>query len=86
LSGPPVPRDPIAKKLTYREQEELGGLPARIEALEATQRALEASIAAPDFYKESADDIRQALARREAVHEELLQAYARWDELESRAR
>jgi len=91
LSGSPDsnrarPDPAIPKKLTYREREELHALPGRIEALEAEQRDLEAAIAGPHFYKESADAIRQALARREAVHEELLQALARWDELESRPR
>ncbi|PYR79951.1 MAG: ABC transporter ATP-binding protein [Acidobacteria bacterium] len=77
---------PTAKKLTYREREELDALPGRIEALEAEQRALEAAVASPDFYKEGADAITRTLARQEAVHEELLQALARWDELESRPR
>ncbi len=74
------------KKLTYREREELEQLPSKIHALEEEQRALAAKIAAPDFYKERADAIAQALARVEAVHDELLQAMARWDELESRPR
>jgi len=77
---------PTAKKLTYREREELDALPGRIEALEAELRALEAAVASPDFYKEGADAITRTLARQEAVHEELLQALARWDELESRPR
>jgi ATP-binding cassette subfamily F protein uup len=87
-SAPANPRtdEPTAKKLTYREREELHALPARIEAFETEQRDLEAAIAGPDFYKESAATIEAALARREAVHEELLQALARWDELESRPR
>jgi ATP-binding cassette subfamily F protein uup len=87
-SAPANPRthEPTAKKLTYREREELQTLPAQIEALETEQRDLEAAIAGPDFYKESAAAIKEALARREAVHEELLQALARWDELESRPR
>ena len=91
LSGPPDGNrsrsDPATpKKLTYREREELHALPARIEALETEQRDLEVAIAGPDFYKESAAAIEEALARREAVHEELLHALARWDELESRPR
>jgi ATP-binding cassette subfamily F protein uup len=87
-SAPANPRtdEPTAKKLTYREREELHALPARIEALEKEQRDLEAAIAGPHFYKESAAAIEEALARREAVHEELLHALARWDELESRPR
>ena len=87
-SAPANPRthEPTAKKLTYREREELHALPAQIEALETEQRDLEAAIAGPDFYKESATAIKEALARREEVHEELLHALARWDELESRPR
>ncbi len=81
LSDPATP-----KKLTYREREELEELPARIEALEQEQRTLAAKIAGPDFYKEPADAIKQALERVESVHDELLQAMARWDELESRPR
>jgi ATP-binding cassette subfamily F protein uup len=87
-SPPANPRtsEPAAKKLTYREREELEELPARIEALEQEQRTLAAKIAGPAFYKEPADAIKQALERVERVHDALLQAMARWDELESRPR
>ncbi|HEY3158138.1 MAG TPA: ATP-binding cassette domain-containing protein [Vicinamibacterales bacterium] len=81
LSDPATP-----KKLTYREREELEQLPSKIHALEQEQRTLAAKIAGPDFYKESPDAIQQALERVESVHDELLQAMARWDELESRPR
>jgi ATP-binding cassette subfamily F protein uup len=81
LSDPATP-----KKLTYREREELEQLPSKIHALEEEQRALAARIAAPDFYKEPADAIAQALERVDAIHDELLEALARWDELESRPR
>jgi len=81
LSDPATP-----KKLTYREREELEQLPSKIHALEEEQRALAARIAAPDFYKEPADAIARALERVDAIHDELLEALARWDELESRPR
>jgi ATP-binding cassette subfamily F protein uup len=81
LSDPATP-----KKLTYREREELEQLPSKIHAMEEEQRALAARIAAPDFYKEPADAIAQALERVDAIHDELLEALARWDELESRPR
>jgi len=76
--------EPAAKKLTYREREELQQLPSKIEALEEEQRALTAKIASPDFYKEPASAIAQALERADAIHDELLEALARWDELDSR--
>src|SRR5207249_1909131 len=51
------------RKLSYNEQRELEALPARIEALEGEQRALNDRIAGPDFYKEAPGAIREALAR-----------------------
>jgi ATP-binding cassette subfamily F protein uup len=74
-----------AQKLSYKEQRELEGLPARIEALEAEQRALHERTGGAEFYKESPDAIRSALARVDAIEAELVDAYARWHELESRS-
>jgi ATP-binding cassette subfamily F protein uup len=73
-----------SQKLSYKEQRELEGLPARIEALEAEQRALHERTGGAEFYRESPDAIREALARVEAIEAELVDAYARWHELESR--
>ena len=73
------------RKLGYKEARELEALPARIEALEAEQSALNARIAGPDFYKEAPDAIRAALARVEDIGRELLEAYSRWEALEGRA-
>jgi ATP-binding cassette subfamily F protein uup len=72
------------QKLSYKEQRELEGLPGRIEALEAEQRTLHERTGGAEFYKESPDAIREALARVEALEAELVDAYARWHELESR--
>ena len=41
---------------------------------------------APEFYKETPDVIAATLARVEQVDADLLAAYARWDELDSRTR
>ena len=78
-------RPPSRRKLSYNEERELERLPARIEALEAEQRQLGAAISHPEFYREPAETIRAKLARQEALPEEVLQAYSRWHELESRA-
>jgi ATP-binding cassette subfamily F protein uup len=72
------------KRLSYNEQRELDALPARIEALETEQRALNAQIAGREFYKEMPETITASLARVEMLQRELTDAYARWDELESR--
>jgi ATP-binding cassette subfamily F protein uup len=74
------------KKLSYREQQEYEQLPARIEVLEREHEDLNTRIAGPDFYKEGADAIAETLARNDAVQEELLAAYGRWDELDARTR
>ena len=72
--------------MSYNEQREFTGLPARIAALEEEQATLHARVQAPEFYKEAPDAIAATLARVEQVDDELLAAYARWDELDSRAR
>jgi ABC transport system ATP-binding/permease protein len=74
------------QKLSYREQRELEGLPARIEVLEAEQRALHERTGGAEFYKESPAAIREALARVDTIEAELVDAYARWHELESRTK
>ena len=74
------------KKLSYREQQEFDDFPALIERMESELHALNADVASPDFYKESADNITRALARIDELKDSLLSAYARWDELDSRGR
>jgi ATP-binding cassette subfamily F protein uup len=73
-----------SQKLSYKEQRELEGLPARIEVLEAEQHALHERTGGAEFYKESPDAIREALAKVDAIEAELVDAYARWHDLESR--
>ena len=82
---PPMATRSPAKRLSYKENRELDALPARIEALEEEQRMLERTIAGPEFYKEPTATITATLARVDALQEELVAAYARWEELDSRA-
>jgi ATP-binding cassette subfamily F protein uup len=82
----PVERPAPSRKPSYREQRELEELPARIEAMEREQEQLSVAMAAPGFYKETAETIHATLARLAALEQELLDAYARWDELDSRSR
>ena len=73
---------PKPRKLGYREQRELDGLPGRIEALEAEIAALEAEIAAPAFYAqpwERTQPALDALAAKQAEHDRMAE---RWLELE----
>jgi len=70
-------------KLSFKDQRELDGLPAAIDALEQEERALTERIAGPDFYMEGADSIKRALARAEELQKELAAAYARWADLDA---
>jgi ATP-binding cassette subfamily F protein uup len=80
------PRPSPVTRLSHKERRELDVLPARIEALEAEQRALIAAVAAPEFYKEPAATITGALARLDEIRSQLDDLYARWDALDSRSK
>jgi ATP-binding cassette subfamily F protein uup len=89
----PAPRPAVAPapaaaapraKLSYKEQRELDGLPARIEALEAEQKALQAELADPATYARDVQAVPALHARHEALEAELLQALERWEALASR--
>lgn len=72
---------PRGRKLSYKEQRELDGLPEKIENLEAEQEELQAKMADPSFYQKSQDEIKQVSQRLEAVGEELMACLERWEEL-----
>ena len=81
-AAPPARAVARATKLGYREQRELDGLPARIEALEAEIALIEREIAAPEFYAAPWDrtqPVLDALAAKQAEHDRLA---GRWLELE----
>jgi len=75
-----------ARRLSYNEQREFAGLPDVIDSLEAEQRTLGERIGSPEFYKETPDAIREALARADQLAQEVVRAYARWDDLDRRQR
>ena len=77
---------PVPSKLSYNEQRELAELPGRINTLEVEQRALDAAIASPAFYKEAAGTISSALARLGEIQTQLHDLYSRWDALDSRTK
>jgi len=72
-------------RLGHRERRELEELPARIESLETEQRKLSALAARPELYKGDPIAAARALERLTSLGIELEAAYARWDELETRA-
>ena len=75
---------PAKVKLSYKDQRELDGLPARIEALEAEQRSLATQLADPALYAQDASKARALQARHDAIDDELLAAMERWEALGAR--
>ncbi len=79
----PRPRREKPRKLSFKEQKELDTLPQKIEALEAEQQQIHASLADPKFYRGSGDKINAVKARLEELEKELAGVYSRWEELEA---
>jgi ABC transport system ATP-binding/permease protein len=77
----PAPKVAPAKKLSYKDQRELEALPARIEALEAEQKTLQAALADPATYAQGAQAARDLQARHDALEAQLMQALERWETL-----
>ena len=75
----------MPKKMSQKDQRELAELPAKIEALEAEQAALQASLSDPAFYQQPGSDFKATLAKLEAITAELTACYARWEALEAQA-
>ncbi len=77
----PAPKKP---KLSYKEQRELEGLPARIEALEVEQKQLGEQLSGTAIYSGDAQVLAQTQARFAQIETELLEALERWEALGSR--
>ena len=71
-------------KLSYKEQRELDGLPALIEALEAEQKQITETLAGSEIYVKEAARVGTLQARHDRIEEELLAALERWEVLGSR--
>ncbi len=69
------------KKLSYKEQRELEGLPAKMEALEQEQAALRQALAEPDVYTRDPMGAARMHERDAAIEDELMQCLERWEEL-----
>ncbi|MGH8670610.1 MAG: ATP-binding cassette domain-containing protein [Burkholderiales bacterium] len=78
-------RSAKSRKLSYKHRRELEALPGIIEALEAEQSQLQATVGDADFYKQPSDRVTATLVRLESVTSELDACYVRWEMLESHA-
>jgi len=73
-----------ARRLSTREQQELDGLPVRIEALERELAEVDEALADPALYERADSAPFDALTqRRKRLPDELKELYARWEELEA---
>ena len=76
------PQKPRLKKLSYKLQRELDGLPEKIEQLEADIAELEQQTTAADFYQKDHGETRPVLDELASKHQALELAMERWAELE----
>jgi ATP-binding cassette subfamily F protein uup len=72
------------QKLSYQEERELGVLPARIETLEVRIAQIRERFADPALYIKAAAEVKALQTELDMLDAELAQAYARWEELETR--
>jgi len=83
---PAASRKPAAskkRKLSYKEQRELGSLPGQIEALEQQQARLEEEMSAPGFYHSDHEEVQRVLGELAQAQGQLEAAFERWNALES---
>jgi ATP-binding cassette subfamily F protein uup len=70
------------RKLSFKEQQELAALPARIEALEIEIAARHAAMANPDYYRQAGDVLAREQGLLANAEAELAEAFVRWEALE----
>jgi ATP-binding cassette subfamily F protein uup len=73
------------KKLSFNEQRELDALPAKIQKLEDRQREVHEMMSGASFYKKPPAEITALHDELEQVQQNLADALARWEELETRS-
>ncbi|RCU52673.1 ABC transporter ATP-binding protein [Corallincola holothuriorum] len=76
---------PKTKKLSYKLQLELDGLPQRIEVLEQQVAELQTQISETEFFSQPVAKTQPVLDSLNAVEKELESAFERWEELDSQA-
>jgi len=79
---------PAAKKvkLSFKEQRELDGLPAELEALEVEQKALSAKMSSPDYFKQGGEVMRTDQKRADEIDALLVSKLERWEALEKKVK
>jgi ATP-binding cassette subfamily F protein uup len=75
-----------ARKLTFKERQELDGIEAAILAAESRAAELQTTLADPALYKTRAAEVPALVAALDAARAEIDRLYARWQELDALAR
>lgn len=83
----PQPADQPSKpaqrqKMSYKEKQEYEKLPEVIDGIEQQISVIHEAMSAPDFYKQPAEEIKQASDQLAQLNSELETAMLRWEELE----
>ncbi len=73
------------RKMSYKEQRQLDGLPREIEGLETEQQQLAARMCAADYHRATPDQMRIDSLRSSELETVIAQKIARWEELETLA-
>ena len=71
------------RKLSYKLQSELDGLPLQLEQLEANIDSIQSQINQPDFFSLPVERTKEILDALQQAEMNLEQAFARWEELEA---
>ncbi|MBY0464643.1 MAG: ATP-binding cassette domain-containing protein [Burkholderiales bacterium] len=79
--APPTGTPTQKKKLSYKEQRELDGLPALISQLEAEQTTIDAALADGSLYATDPTKATALTQRHSAIDDALLAAMERWEQL-----
>lgn len=72
-----------SKKLSYKLQLELDGLPAKLEQLETTIEELQEKINQPEFFSSAVEVTQPILDALQKAESDLETAFMRWEELEA---
>jgi len=75
---------PAKARLSYKEERELAGLPAKIDALETEQKQITATLANAALYRDQPEQVKQLNLRFAAIEAELASALSRWEQLEAK--
>ncbi len=83
VTAPREPAPPKARKRSFKEQQELAGMEAKIASAEARVAELEAALQDPGLYQARGSEVPAMVAALDAARIEVERLYARWGELDA---